>query len=335
MNTETLAAWSLLGVYSACAVYLMAFVAFLVDLARRSARTPAARTPATATVSSATVASAEGGSTAVLVNAPPAPPADQVGAKPSRSARVGVALTVVGLVVHTAAILLRGIAAERVPWANMFEFALTGTGVIVATFVVSLLWKDLRYLGVFITGLSVLLLALATRNLYVDVVPLPPALDSAWLVIHVLVAILATGFFALATGLSILQLLQQGREGGRLRKARLMRTMPASTVLETMSYRLNVVGFVLWTFTLVFGAIWAERAWGRYWGWDVKEVWTFVIWVVYAGYIHARATRGWRGTPSAVLSIVGFVTVLFNFVVVNVFFTGLHAYSGLVAPTSP
>lgn len=328
MTTEALAAWSLVGVYSACAVYLMAFVAFLIDLARRSAKTPAAAQART------TVAATAGeGSTAVLVDAPPAPPVDAPAPSRSRSARVGVALTIVGLAVHTAAILLRGVAAERVPWANMFEFALTGTGIIVATWVVSLLWKDLRYLGVFITGLSVLLLALATRNLYVDVVPLPPALDSAWLVIHVLVAILATGFFSVATGLSILQLLQQGREAGKLRKLRMMRTMPSSSVLETMSYRLNVVGFVLWTFTLVFGAIWAERAWGRYWGWDVKEVWTFVIWVVYAGYIHARATRGWRGTPSAVLSIVGFITVLFNFIVVNVFFTGLHAYSGLVAPT--
>jgi cytochrome c-type biogenesis protein CcsB len=96
-----------------------------------------------------------------------------------------------------------------------------------------------------------------------------------------------------------------------------------------MAYRVNVIGFVLWTFTLIFGAIWAERAWGRYWGWDTKEVWTFVVWVVFAGYIHARATRGWRGSRSAILAIIGFAAVLFNFIVVNMFFTGLHAYSGL------
>ena len=330
MNIETLAAWSLVGVYSACAVYLMAFVAFLIDLAGRSARSSEADRVAVPVGAEARV-----GSHTANSEAPHISTVRKGATSTGRSARVGVALTIVGLVVHLAAILLRGIAAERVPWANMFEFALTGTGVIVATFVVALLWKDLRYLGVFITGISVLLLALATRNLYVDVVPLPPALDSAWLVVHVLVAILATGFFALAAGLSIVQLLKQASESGRLRRVRLLRTMPLSTALETMSYRLNVVGFVLWTFTLVFGAIWAERAWGRYWGWDVKEVWTFVIWVVYAGYIHARATRGWRGTPSATLSIIGFATVLFNFIVVNVFFTGLHAYSGLVTPTSP
>ncbi len=318
MTPETLAAWSLVGVYSAAAVYLGAFVLFLLDLAKRSAAAPARTTTVAAEASQ--------GSTAVLVDAPPAPPA---AAGPSRNARVALALTIVGWAVHVAAIVLRGVAAERVPWANMFEFALTGTGIIVGVFVFANLWKDLRFLGTFVTGLAVLLLVLATRNLYVDVVPLNPALDSAWLVIHVLVAIVATGFFALGAGLSITQLLQQRREAGKLARVSFLATLPGSTTLESLAYRVNVIGFVLWTFTLIFGAIWAERAWGRYWGWDTKEVWTFVIWVVFAGYIHARATRGWRGTPSAVLAIIGFAAVLFNFTVVNLLFTGLHAYSGL------
>ncbi|GHF13499.1 c-type cytochrome biogenesis protein CcsB [Pseudolysinimonas yzui] len=318
MTTETLAAWSLVGVYSAAAVYLGAFVLFLLDLAKRSSTAPA---PAQAEVA------ATAGTTAVLIEAPPAPPTAST--RPGRNARIGFALTALGWAVHVLAIVLRGVAAERVPWANMFEFALTGTGIIVGVFLFANLWKDLRFLGTFVTGLAVLLLVLATRNLYVDVIPLPPALDSAWLVIHVLVAILGTGFFALGAGLSITQLLQQRREAGRLARVSFLTRVPGSTTLETLAYRVNVIGFVLWTFTLMFGAIWAERAWGRYWGWDTKEVWTFVIWVVFAGYIHARATRGWRGTPSAVLAIIGFAAVLFNFTVVNVFFTGLHAYSGL------
>lgn len=322
MTTETLAAWSLVGVYSAAALYLGAFVLFLLDLARRSSPLSVAAT--SAMNSSSAVAA---GSTAVLVEAPPAPPAASTPA--SRNARIGLALTAVGWAVHVLAIVLRGVAAERVPWANMFEFALTGTGIIVGVFLFANLWKDLRFLGTFVTGLAVVLLMLATRNLYVDVVPLPPALDSAWLVIHVLVAILATGFYALGAGLSITQLLQQRRESGKLARAEFLSRVPGSTTLETLAYRVNVIGFVLWTFTLMFGAIWAERAWGRYWGWDTKEVWTFVIWVVFAGYIHARATRGWRGTPSAVLAIIGFAAVLFNFTIVNVFFVGFHAYSGL------
>jgi cytochrome c-type biogenesis protein CcsB len=321
VTTETLAAWSLVGVYSAAAVYLGAFVLFLLDLARRSS---------TATTPAATMAVATAGTTAVLVEAPPAAPDRPLASdRPSRNARIGLALTALGWAVHVLAIVLRGVAAERVPWANMFEFALTGTGIIVGVFLFANLWKDLRFLGTFVTGLAVLLLMLATRNLYVDVVPLPPALDSAWLVIHVLVAILGTGFFALGAGLSITQLLQQRREAGRLARVPFLTRVPGSTTLEALAYRVNVIGFVLWTFTLIFGAIWAERAWGRYWGWDTKEVWTFVIWVVFAGYIHARATRGWRGTPSAVLAIVGFAAVLFNFTVVNLFFTGFHAYSGL------
>lgn len=323
MTPETLAAWSLVGVYSAAAVYLGAFVLFMLALAKSSSVAPArASAPASAQLNTS------GG---VLLDAPPAPPTVAVAEKPraSRNARVAFSLTVVAWVVHVAAIVLRGVAAERVPWANMFEFALTGTGIIVGVFIFANLWKDLRFLGTFVTGLAVLLLVLATRNLYVDVVPLPPALDSAWLVVHVLVAILATGFFALGAGLSITQLLQTRREKGGLTRARFLTTLPGSTVLETLAYRVNVIGFVLWTFTLIFGAIWAERAWGRYWGWDTKEVWTFVIWVVFAGYIHARATRGWRGSRSAILALVGFAAVLFNFTVVNLFFTGLHAYSGL------
>jgi cytochrome c-type biogenesis protein CcsB len=323
VTTETLAAWSLVGVYSAAAVYLGAFVLFLLDLARRSST-------ATATTPAATMAVATAGTTAVLVEAPPAASDRPLASdRPSRNARIGLALTALGWAVHVLAIVLRGVAAERVPWANMFEFALTGTGIIVGVFLFANLWKDLRFLGTFVTGLAVLLLVLATRNLYVDVIPLPPALDSAWLVIHVLVAILGTGFFALGAGLSITQLLQQRREAGRLARVPFLTRVPGSTTLEALAYRVNVIGFVLWTFTLIFGAIWAERAWGRYWGWDTKEVWTFVIWVVFAGYIHARATRGWRGTPSAVLAIVGFAAVLFNFTVVNLFFTGFHAYSGL------
>lgn len=109
----------------------------------------------------------------------------------------------------------------------------------------------------------------------------------------------------------------------------MLRGLPSADQLETLAYRINLVGFILWTFTLIAGAIWAEAAWGRYWGWDTKEVWTFIVWVLYAGYIHARATRGWQGTRSALLGLTGFAAVLFNFGVVNVFFNGLHSYSGL------
>jgi cytochrome c-type biogenesis protein CcsB len=148
------------------------------------------------------------------------------------------------------------------------------------------------------------------------------------LVVHVFVAAIGTGFLALGAALSIAQLLQARRESAG-KGPRFLTTLPAADRLETLAYRLIVVGFVFWTFTLIAGAIWAERAWGRYWGWDTKEVWTFIIWVLFAGYIHARATRGWRGARSSWLAIIGFSAVVFNFTVVNLFFKGLHAYSGL------
>jgi cytochrome c-type biogenesis protein CcsB len=243
------------------------------------------------------------------------------------------ALTIVGFAFHLVAVVLRGIAAARVPWANMWEFSMTGTLVIIGVFLVANLKWPIKYLGTFVLGLVLVLQGIALLRYYVPVVPLQPALQSYWLVIHIIVAVLGTAFFALGFALSGLQLLQYRRERqvaeSRPQQFRFLSTLPSSVALENLAYRINIVGFIAWTFTLIAGAIWAEKAWGRYWGWDTKEVWTFIIWVIYAGYIHARATRGWRGSRSAWLAIIGFAAVLFNFGIVNVFFHGLHAYSGL------
>lgn len=326
---ENLVAYSLVAVYSAMGVYTVAFILFTLDLAKRSAALPesaAARVsqPSAAAVSAASTSGGPG-STTVLDRAD-APP--QSGGA-TRYQRAAFALAILGFALHMAAVLTRGIAAERVPWANMFEFGLTATAVGMGTFLFVQLWKDLRFLGAYITGFSLLALGIVTVNFYVDVVPLPPALQSAWLVIHVLVAVLATAFFAIGAGLSIMQLLRERREARQSAGLRFLDTLPAAPVLESLAYRVTVVGFVFWTFTLIAGAIWAERAWGRYWGWDTKEVWTFIIWTLFAGYIHARATRGWRGNRSAWLAIVGFGSVIFNYTIVNLYFSGLHSYSGL------
>ncbi|WP_438856236.1 c-type cytochrome biogenesis protein CcsB [Agromyces sp. M3QZ16-3] len=340
------------------AVYAIAFIAYSIDLARRSAASARATDAATAGTSES-VGSAEPasdrepvlqGATAAGGTAPPtrtgrAPGSARRGAAGggapsvdygrSPSLRVAVAMTVIAWALHLSATVLRGIAASRVPWANMYEFALTGTLVITSVFLLVLLIAktDLRFLGTFVTGLVLVLLGVATVNFYVSVVPLPPALQSVWLVIHVFVATSAVGFFALGFALSVVQLMQARREAIAATadsvKKSFLATLPDSVSLENLAYRVNIIGFILWTFTLMAGAIWAEKAWGRYWGWDTKEVWTFIIWVVYAGYIHARATRGWRGSRSAWLAIIGFSAVLFNFTVVNLFFKGLHAYSGL------
>jgi cytochrome c-type biogenesis protein CcsB len=298
---------SLVAVYSAMAVYTLALFAFAWDLAKRSAAKP--------------VPVLAGGG---RESQHPAEPASW-----GPFQRIGLTLLVLGWLLHLVATVARGIAGNRVPWANMFEFGLTSTMLIVAVFLGTLFWKDLGYLGASITGFVLLALGVVTVNFYVDVTPLPPALQSAWLVIHVFVASFATAFFALGAALSALQLVRARFEVRKMTRARIMNTLPGSSVMESLAYRLNVVGFVMWSFTLIAGAIWAERAWGRYWGWEVKEVWTFIIWVLFAGYIHARATRGWRGSRAAWLAIVGFVAVIFNYTIVNIAFTGLHSYSGL------
>uniref|UniRef100_A0A942YE91 C-type cytochrome biogenesis protein CcsB n=1 Tax=Neobacillus citreus TaxID=2833578 RepID=A0A942YE91_9BACI len=326
--TTNLATYSVVLTYSAMAVYVIAFISFALDMAKRAGNvTESAKAGTAPKAAEKTVATVQGG-TVVLEKVTE----DTAGGarRGTKFERVGMAMTILALVLHVGATVLRGIAADRVPWGNMFEFSLTGTGLIILIFLLVQLWQNLRFLGVFITGLTIILLGIATVNYYVPVVPLQPALQSYWLVIHVFVAIAGTGFFALGAGLAVSQLIQTYRHGRPAsRKLRFMETLPDADRLEVLTYRVVLVGFVLWTFTLIAGAIWAERAWGRYWGWDTKEVWTFIIWVVYAGYIHARATRGWRGARSSWLALIGFAAVMFNFSVVNVFFKGLHSYSGL------
>ncbi len=313
---------SVLLLWTAIAIYAGAFIAYAFDLARRSSLS----TEAKVLVSAGGVADADAGGRRSVAS----------GSDGQRlvMARIGTALTVLGWLFHLGATLTRGFAAGRVPWANLYEFAMIGTLLIVLVYLVVLTRLDLRYLGTFITGLVVVLLGAAAANFYVIVTPLVDPLKSVWLVIHVFVASLSTALLALAFALSVMQLLQAGRErrladGAEKTGPGFLRTLPDAGRLENLAYRFTVVGFIFWTFTLIAGAIWAQDAWGRYWGFDVKETWTFIIWVLYAGYIHARATRGWRGTPSAWLSITGFAAVLFNFTIVNVFFKGLHAYSGL------
>jgi cytochrome c-type biogenesis protein CcsB len=245
-------------------------------------------------------------------------------AKLSNIEKIAFIVTAVGTVVLGIGVVLRGVAAGRVPWANMYEFSISSALLILLVYLTSLKIKDVRFIATFVTGFVLVTLFAAVSLFYVEVKTLMPALQSYWLVIHVVVAILATSFFAIAAGLHIAYLVKSSNFAKRL-----MELFPALEQLERLAYRFNVVGFVLWSFTLIAGAIWAERAWHRYWGWDTKEVWTFIIWTLYAGYLHAMATRGWNGKRAAWLGLVAFLAIIFNFTIVNQFFKGLHVYSGL------
>ena len=242
----------------------------------------------------------------------------------TKGERAGFILLWVATAILGAGVVLRGIAANRVPWANMYEFSISTAFLILLIYLTAMSIKDLKFIATFISGFALVILFAAVSLFYVEVKTLMPALQSYWLVIHVVVAVLATGFFSVAAGLHIAYLVKSGNVAKRL-----MSVFPTLETLERLAYRFNVVGFVAWSFTLIAGAIWAERAWHRYWGWDTKEVWTFIILGLYAGYLHAMATRGWNGKRAAWLGLIAFFSVIFNFTIVNLFFKGLHVYSGL------
>jgi cytochrome c-type biogenesis protein CcsB len=245
-----------------------------------------------------------------------------------RAARIATALMVLGFLLLLGGVIARGISAKHVPWSNMYEFSLTGALAFTGAYLAALRKYDLRWLGLFVSISVLLTLGTAITLLYRDSAPLVPALKSTWLVIHVVTAIISGGIFLLSNVIAGAYLYLDAMESRGERKAWAKR-LPELETLDQLSYRLVAFVFPLWTFSVIAGAIWAEAAWGRYWGWDPKETWAFITWVAYAAYLHARVTIGWRGKRAAWLCLFAGSTFLFNYVYVNVWGTGKHTYSGL------
>jgi cytochrome c-type biogenesis protein CcsB len=245
-----------------------------------------------------------------------------------RAARIATALMVLGFLLLLGGAIARGISAKHVPWSNMYEFSLTGALAFTGAYLAALRKYDLRWLGLFVSISVLLTLGTAVTLLYRDSAPLVPALKSTWLVIHVVTAIISGGIFLLSNVIAGAYLYLDSMESRGERKAWAKR-LPELETLDQLSYRLVAFVFPLWTFSVIAGAIWAESAWGRYWGWDPKETWAFITWVAYAAYLHARVTIGWRGKRAAWLCLFAGSTFLFNYVYVNVWGTGKHTYSGL------
>ena len=243
-------------------------------------------------------------------------------------ARVATAMMILGFILLFVGVATRGISAGRVPWGNMYEFSITGALAFTGAYLVALLKYDLRWLGLLVSISVLLTLGTAVTVLYVPSAPLVPALKSPWLVIHVSTAIISGGVFLLANVIAAAYLYLDNMETKGERTAWAKR-LPSLEVLDQLSYRLVAFVFPLWTFSVIAGAIWAESAWGRYWGWDPKETWAFITWVAYAAYLHARVTVGWRGRRAAWLCLLAGSTFLFNYVYVNIWGTGKHTYSGL------
>lgn len=320
---ESLSQLSLLVVYAAMAVLALSLFAFSYHLAALASAKVVKPELVSVGADSATVEEASAGE------------ASKAKAGVSKIERVAIALLILATVTLGVAVMMRGIAANRVPWANMYEYTITGVFVVLIIYLLAMLQRDLRFIATLITGSALLFLGTATTVFYVEVATLMPALQSYWLVIHVIVAIMATAFFNIGAALHATYLIKTAKSvntaetGGGAFMRKIFDIFPSPDSLDRWAYRANILGFVMWTFTLIAGAIWAERAWHRYWGWDTKEVWTFIIWVLYAGYLHAKATRGWDGAKAAWLGLIAFGAVIFNFTIVNMFFEGLHVYSGL------
>ena len=262
-------------------------------------------------------------------------------AAPGRDARpmgrwiqAAVTLTALGIVAHVLGVVTRGLAVHRLPWGDMYEFVTTVTCVAMIFFFALMTRYRAWRLGLFVLGPVVILLGLAETVIYTPAGQLPPALMSYWLGIHVTSITLATGAFVVAALFSATYLLadrhaRRAAAGLPTRADAIFRILPSPAVIDQLAYRTAVFGFPLWTFGVIAGAIWADEAWGRYWGWDPTETWAFITWVMYAGYLHSRATAGWRGRRSAYIQLIGFACLVFNTVVVSILIKGLHSYAGL------
>ncbi|HKY56839.1 MAG TPA: c-type cytochrome biogenesis protein CcsB [Aeromicrobium sp.] len=248
--------------------------------------------------------------------------ADEEPTSASVAAGIGRSVTVLALLILLAGVVTRGLAAGRVPWGNMYEFGCAAVVLMLVAYLVLMRrWgRAIDWTGAAVTGIGTVVLG-ASMLVYVPAGPLVPALHSYWLVIHVFAAMLAGAAFVIGAIASAAYLLKSRNPAGFSR-------LPSATRLDEIAFKVNAFAFPIWTFAaLISGPIWAQYAWGRYWGWDPKEVWAFITWVVYAGYLHARATAGWKGRAAAILCLVGFATFVFNFIGVNLFVGGLHSYA--------
>jgi cytochrome c-type biogenesis protein CcsB len=254
---------------------------------------------------------------------------------PTRSAderigRAGLALVYVGIALLFGCIVLRGLATSRVPWGNMYEFInLTCFAGLVASAIV-LRRPQYRALWVFVLVPVLILLAVSGHWLYTNAAPVMPALQSYWLPIHVSVVSLGSGVFLVAGVASILFLVKMSPLAEAQNTfGRILQRLPDAQTLDRIAYRTTIFAFPIFGFGVIFGAIWAEEAWGRYWGWDPKETVSFIAWVVYAAYLHARSTAGWRDRKAAWINVVGFVAMVFNLFFINLVTVGLHSYAGV------
>jgi cytochrome c-type biogenesis protein CcsB len=246
--------------------------------------------------------------------------------------RLATWITILAVAGNTAGILLRWIESYQLgmghaPLSNLYESLVFFSWAIGLIYLVIERRYQYRVIGAFTTPLAFLALAYASRspNISDRIQPLIPALKSNWLIAHVITCFIGYAAFAIAFGISIMYLLRQ-RETERQNS--LLNLLPGTNVLDELTHQLIMFGFLFLSAGIITGAVWANTAWGRYWGWDPKETWSLITWFIYATLLHARLMRGWHGKRIAYLSIIGFAAVLFTYFGVNLL-PGLHSYGSL------
>jgi cytochrome c-type biogenesis protein CcsB len=337
------AAWETLSnqaITAAGIVYFLALMAHLVEWSALRAvpvqATAPAAVPATVPGGAASSGSPDAGGVPTGSTGAAGSADERATYRIAMFGRLGVLLTGIACAAHFVALLGRGMAADpnRVPWGNMYEFTISGSFVMVLGYLLLRKRLGLAWMGPLVTGIVLVLLMISVLWLYDPVAPLTEALLSPWLVIHVMAAMIATGAFTLGGISSALYLVKARAEGkvaagGREPDRGYVARLPSPATLDRVSYRIHAFAFPVWTFAvLISGPIWAHQAWSSYWNWDPKEVVAFITWVVYAAYLHARATAGWRGKNAAILALVGVGTLWFNFIGINYFSsTSQHSYA--------
>ena len=236
--------------------------------------------------------------------------------------RIAIIIQGVGFVLHTAALICRGIGAGRLPMTNQYEFATSFAWGICLVSLIFILKFHFPVLGTFASPVMFLIIGYAAMQSK-DVHELMPALKSNWLGFHVFTAIIAYGSFGVSFVLALIFLLREKISKGGF----LDRHIPDKEKLDLISYRSIALGLLFLTFTIITGAIWAERAWGSYWSWDPKETWSLITWIVYAIYLHLRIRKGYEGKAAAIFAAIGFVCVMFTYIGVNTFLPGIHSYA--------
>lgn len=335
MSTHDLAYLSNHAMYAATIVYALAMLAHIAEWAQARDLPPVLeRTPARALVTADVAGSDPGGRDVPDAAGPVDQDDDDPVERSDRYGRIGLSLTVLGVLLHLVGVATRGFAAHRPPWGSMYEFTITVSLAVAVAYVVLVRKYAIRWLGLLVTGFLTVVLGLAVIVLYRPVAPLVPALHSYWLYIHVSAAAIAGGAYTVGALASVLYLIrsraeERAADAPDVERRGFLWRVPSAEAIDRLAYRVHAFAFPLWTFAVMAGAIWAQYAWGRFWGWDPKEVWAFITWVAYAAYLHARATIGWRGRAAAYVALAGYATFIFNFVGINLFGSGLHSYSGM------